>query len=184
MKRRLFLVITLMAFFALTITKAYAQPPGSGRGPLTVRPNRSDMPYRPNMGRYPDKKMEREFRIREMDRCLDELNLSPEQLTDVDKIRKEHREKIDKINEEMENYRKSMIELESKKDADQETIEEVVSRGVKAWKEGQLERITYRKSLSGILTQEQMESLGKCEDSINMKMMRHRPGPYPFPERD
>lgn len=157
MKRRSYVtVFFLMIFFFATISIAQARGPG-------------------RCGQ--DNGMGGEFRQKNINNCLGELNLSSDQIARFRDIREEHMEKMDRIREDMQEYRTQKRKLQSVTDVDQKSLETLLDQGSELWKEREREQLRYRRQISSLLSQEQKDRLYMCET------FRPRPGRQGKPDR-
>ena len=144
MKRKAMLsmiLICVLLFGTISIVQAYR--PGCGLG---NKPGRG-------IGRGPMQT--------NIDECIEELDLSPDQISEFIKIREAHGENMDRIREEMGTYRSQMRQAMQK---GTDLGEDILNQGAELWKERERERLKFRQQLSNLLTQEQRDRLYMCKN--------------------
>lgn len=146
-RRSFFTTIFIITFLFVTLSIAQARGPGRGRF------------NSPEQGKV------KGLRHGNMDACLEELDLSSDQIAQLKKIREEHRENMDSIREEMHKFRTQQREqLQKGADVDEKSLEDSLNKGSEIWKERERERIRYRQQISDLLSQEQKDKLYMCKN--------------------
>ncbi len=148
--RSFFTIIFAIVFLAAIVTIAYAHGPGR------------------KMGSGQDWQIDKGLRHRGIDTCLDKLDLTSEQIAQIKTVRKEHRENMGSIKEDMNIYRTRLREQVLKEtDFDQNSFDEIINQGSEVWKEMERERLRYLQQVSELLTQEQKDKISSftvCRD--------------------
>lgn len=166
-RRSFFTAIFIITFLLVTISFAQARGPGRGR---------FNSPEQ-GMGKGP--------MHGNVDSCLEELDLSPDQIARIKKIREEHRENMDRIREEMHNYRTQQRKhMQQEADVDDKSLEELLNQGSEMWKEREREKMRYRRQISALLTQEQRDRLYMCKGSGPKPRWEGRKGSPPIPPEE
>jgi len=144
MKRIAFLsmiFVFIFLFATISITQAYR--PGRGGG------NR------------PDRGMCREPMPGKFDKCIGELGLSSDQISEFRKLRETHMGNMEQIREGMHTYKVQVRKaIQNGTDVD----DDLLNQGSELWKERERERVRYRRQLSNLLTQEQKDKLYMCQN--------------------
>ena len=148
MKLKSFFITVFIISFLFAII-SFAQARGPGRGNCNG----------------PDQEIGRGAKYRNMDACLEELDLSSDQIAQLRKVREEHMGNMDQIRDDMHKYRvQQRKHMQKGTDVDEKSLEDLLNQGSEFWKEREREKIRYRNQISALLTQEQKDKLYMCKN--------------------
>lgn len=98
------------------------------------------------------------------DACINDLNLTSDQISKFREIREDHLNKMQDLRGKWADSRAKERPLLSKEKLDQAEADALIQQGAELWKEQAKERLDYKQKILGILTQEQKDRLYMCRN--------------------